>query len=32
MSTLDLFQIGFLVAVVVVGVGGMIVVLFKSKQ
>ena len=32
MSTLDLFQIGFLVAVVIVGVGGMIVVLLKSKQ
>ena len=32
MSTLDLFQIGFLVAVVIVGVGGMIVVLFKNKD
>lgn len=32
MSTLDLFQIGFLVAVVIVGVGGMMIVLFKNKD
>ena len=32
MSTLDLFQIGFLVAVVIVGVGGMMIVLFKKKN
>lgn len=32
MSTLDLFQIGFLVAVVIVGVGGMMIVLFKKKD
>ena len=31
MSMLDLFQIGFLIVVVIVGVGGMIVVLFKKK-
>lgn len=32
MSTLDLFQIGFLVAVVIIGVGGMMIVLFKKKD
>jgi len=32
MSTLDLFQIGFLIAVVIVGVGGMMIVLFKKKD
>jgi len=32
MSTLDLFQIGFLMIVVIVGVGGLITVLFKKEK
>jgi hypothetical protein len=32
MTTLDLFQIGFLIIVVIVGVGGMITVLFKKEK
>jgi len=32
MTTLDLFQIGFLIVVVIVGVGGMITVLFKKEK
>ncbi len=32
MSMLDLFQVGFLVIVVIVGLGGMIIVLFKKDK
>jgi len=32
MTALDLFQIGFLIVVVIVGVGGMITVLFKKEK
>nr|WP_263832384.1 hypothetical protein [Sulfurospirillum oryzae] len=32
MTMLDLFQIGFLIIVVVVGVGGLITVLFKKEK
>ena len=32
MSMLDLVEIGFLIAVVIVGVGGMLFVLFKKKD
>jgi len=32
MTTLDLFQIGFLIVVVIIGVGGMITVLFKKEK
>ncbi len=32
MSTLDLFQVGFLIVVVIVGVGGLITVLFKEEK
>ncbi len=32
MTTLDLFQIGFLIIVVIVGVGGMITVLFRKEK
>jgi len=32
MTTLDLFQIGFLIFVVIVAISGMMVVLFKNKK
>jgi len=32
MTTLDLFQIGFLIIVVIVSLGGMITVLFKKEK
>lgn len=32
MTMLDLFQIGFLIIVVIVGVGGLITVLFKKEK
>jgi len=32
MSMLDLFQVGFLIIVVIVGLGGMISVLFKKEK
>jgi hypothetical protein len=32
MSTLDLFQVGFLIIVVVIGIGGMVAVLFKKDN
>lgn len=32
MTMLDLFQLGFLVIVVIVGLGGMITVLFKKEK
>lgn len=32
MTTLDLFQIGFLIIVVIVGLGGLITVLFKKEN
>ena len=32
MTLLDLFQIGFLIIVVIVGVGGLITVLFKKEK
>jgi len=32
MSTLDLFQVGFLIIVVIIGIGGMIAVLFKKDN
>jgi hypothetical protein len=32
MTMLDLFQLGFLIIVVIVGVGGLITVLFKKEK
>lgn len=32
MSMLDLFQVGFLIIVVVVGIGGLVTVLFKKEK
>ncbi len=32
MTTLDLFQLGFLIIVVIVGVGGLLKVLFKKEE
>ncbi len=32
MAMLDLFQLGFLIIVVIVGVGGLITVLFKKEK
>lgn len=32
MTTLDLFQIGFLMVVVIVAISGMMIVLFKNKK
>jgi len=32
MTTLDLFQLGFLIIVVIVGVGGLISVIFKKEK
>lgn len=32
MTTLDLFQIGFLIVVVIVAISGMMIVLFKNKK
>ncbi len=32
MSTLDLFQVGFLIIVVIIGIGGMVAVLFKKDN
>jgi len=32
MTTLDLFQLGFLIIVVIVGLGGLITVLFKKEK
>lgn len=32
MSMLDLFQVGFLMIVVIVGIGGLVTVLFKKEK
>ncbi len=32
MSMLDLFQVGFLIIVVIVGIGGLVTVLFKKEK
>lgn len=32
MTMLDLFQLGFLIVVVIVGVGGLVTVLFKKEK
>lgn len=32
MTTLDLFQLGFLIIVVIVGVGGLVSVIFKKEK